>query len=96
MAIGSKTGQGGKSFQDRELAAQVRSLALNKIKIILERPTVEMSERDKELHDAILVRMSTTILPRLNEHSGPDGGDIPLPIYAGLSLQTNTGNKKAL
>lgn len=86
----------GKSFQDRELASQVRTLALNKIKVILERPTVEMSEKDKELHDAILVRMSTTLLPRLNEHSGPDGGDIPLPIYAGLSLPTDKRDKKAL
>ncbi len=75
-------GSGGKSFQDRTLSAKVRTLALDKIRIILERPTVEMSERDKELHDAILVRMSSTLLPRLN--AGRDDGErmIPEPIYS--------------
>lgn len=70
---GSGTGKGGKSFQDRELAATVRTLALEKIKVILERPTVEMSERDKILHDAILTKMSSSLLPRLNELTGTDG-----------------------
>lgn len=78
MAKGSGTGQGGKTFEQRELAAEVRELALTKIKIILSRPTVEMSEKDKELHDAILVRMSTTLLPRLNEHMGEGGGAIQI------------------
>lgn len=75
-------GTGGKSFQDRELSAKVRTLALDKIRVILERPTVEMSERDKELHDAILVRMSSTLLPRLNAGRDDDERLIPEPIYS--------------
>ncbi len=71
-------GAGGKSFQDRELAAKVRTLALEKIRIILERPTVEMSEKDKSLHDAILIKMSSSLLPRINEVSGLDGEPISL------------------
>ena len=78
MAKGSGTGQGGKTFEQRELAAEVRDLALNKIRIILQKPVVEMNEKDKVLHDAILVRMSTTLLPRLNEHTGEGGGAIVL------------------
>jgi hypothetical protein len=61
---------------DRTLAADVRRLTLNKIKTILERPVVEMNERDKELHDAILLKLAGTVLPRLNEVTGEDGGPI--------------------
>ena len=89
----------GKNQNDRELASKVRSLALNEIKAIfeyvpinelkdttadnysVERQNKEMAEMKKQL----LLRMSTTLLPRLNELSGPDGGEIPLPIYGGLS-----------
>lgn len=69
---------GGKSLQDRKLSAQVRSLALSKILAILARPVVEMNQADKELHDQILLKLTGNILPRLNEHSGEDGGVIRL------------------
>ena len=62
----------GKSFQDRELASEVRSLALTQIKRALE------NSKDEEFKKAILLRLSTTILPRLNEVSGPDGKPIPI------------------
>lgn len=82
MAKVNGTGQGGKSFADRELAAEVRGLALNKIRIILMRPAVEMSEKDKQLHDEILVRMSGSLLPRLN--AGRDDNERQYePIYGG-------------
>lgn len=83
----SGTGKGGKSFQDRELAAEVRSLALNKIKIILSRPTVEMNERDKDLHDEILKKLAGTVLPRLNEHTGEDGQAIAVLFDPAFSLR---------
>ena len=83
----------GKTFQDRVLASEVRSLALGKIKIILERPVVEMSSSDKELHDAILIRLSGTILPRLNEHTGEDGEKLfPQPLLGGKSNEINSNN----
>lgn len=68
----------GKSFQDRELAAEVRTLALTKIKVLFEMPRVDMSAHDANLHDQILVKLAGTVLPRLNEVSGPDGKPIPL------------------
>jgi hypothetical protein len=67
----SGTGKGGKSFQDRELASQVRSKTLESIKAILEDdPKVaEWSDYKKQL----ILKMSSNILPRLNEHTGADG-----------------------
>lgn len=81
---------GGKSLQDRELAAQVRSLTLSKIKAIFEMPRVDMNEHDARLHDEILVKLAGSVLPRLNEVSGPEGAPIPL-LYA---IHNNDGNEK--
>ena len=85
----------GKSHQDRELASQVRSLCLNEIKDIFEykQPegiTSENAEVVKQMYEMkkqLILRMSTSILPRLNELSGPDGGEIPIPIYGGKSKE---------
>jgi len=62
----------GKSFQDRELAAKVRTLALERSYEILEK------KKPKELYEGLLLRFASTILPRLNEVSGPDGEPIPI------------------
>ena len=80
-------GKGGKSLQDRELAAKVRKLTLERIAELLEMPPVKMKQDDYELYKAVLIRLSGTVLPRINEHSGPDGGDIPFPIYGGKSTK---------
>ncbi len=85
----------GKTHQDRELASQVRSLCLNEIKDIFEykQPegiTSENAEVVKQMYEMkkqLILKMSTSILPRLNELSGPDGGEIPLPIYGGKSKE---------
>lgn len=71
---GSGTGQGGKSMQDRELAAKVRTLALEEVYKVLKKGK-------GELYNAVLIKLSGTILPRLNEHSGPDGKELPVPIF---------------
>lgn len=83
MAKGSGTGQGGKSMQDRELAAKVRKLTLEKIAELFEMPVVKMTHADLELHNAILIRLAGTVLPRLNEHMG-EGGD---PIVISISKE---------
>jgi hypothetical protein len=64
------TGKGGKSFQDRELVARVRTLGLNEIEKVLSQP--KMSEFKKHL----LLRLAGSLLLRLNEHTGEDGGAI--------------------
>ena len=73
MAEMNGTGQGGKSFQDRELAARVRTLGLEKIESILK------GKRTK-LQDAVILKLAGTLLPRLNEHTGAEGG--PMEIRA--------------
>ena len=62
----------GKTHQDRELAAAVRSLALEEIKMILE-GTHDDYKEDPSFKKAILLKMSSSILPRLQEHSGAGG-----------------------
>ena len=85
----------GKNNNDRELASQVRSLCLNEIKAIFEYEVDTKMTSDNESFDEnkhmyemkkqLILKMSTSILPRLNELSGPDGGEIPIPIYNGKS-----------
>ena len=69
---GSGTGQGGKSFQDRELAARVRRLGLTEIEAVLKRPAMD------EFKKQLLLRMAGSLLPRLNEHTGADGDAIEI------------------
>ena len=85
MAKTSHTGQGGKSFQDRELAASVRSLALEKIKVILSRPVVEMNGEDKRLHDEVLLKLAGTLLPRLNAGRDDNEQLFPSPLCGGTA-----------
>ena len=82
----------GKSFQDRELASKVRTLCLNEIKAIFEYKPVELGlatpeiaevakEMDAHMADMkkqLILKMSTSILPRLNEITGEDGGAIKI------------------
>ena len=71
---------GGKSLNDRRLAAEVRTLTLKKIKQILEMPEVKMKADDYEIYKAVLIKLSGTVLPRLTEHTGEDGNDIIVKI----------------
>lgn len=83
-AIGNS---GGKSLNDRKLAAKVRTLALNEIEKILSQPVVKMKQDDYDLYKSILIKLAGTVLPKLNEHSGPDGE--PLPLLGGQSNGNN-------
>jgi hypothetical protein len=70
----AKNNKGGKSLNDRQLAASVRTLALGEIKKYLE--GTETGYKNQELKQAIILKLAPTLLPRLNEHTGEDGGDI--------------------
>lgn len=63
--------QGGKSFQDRELAARVRSLTLLECEKALKN-----REEDEKLYQAVLLKLAGGVLPRLNEHAGEGGGPV--------------------
>jgi hypothetical protein len=91
--INAMGNSGGKSLNDRKLAAAVRTLALGKIKRLFEMPVSAMKEEDKQIHDAILLKIAPSLLPRLNEHSGEDGKDLfPTPILA--NVQPHNGNNQ--
>jgi len=62
-------------YTDRILAQNVRTLALKEIEKILQ-PDYE----DKEFKKAVLLKIAPTLLPRLNEHTGEDGGVINIHI----------------
>jgi hypothetical protein len=71
---GNKNGagnSGGKTLQDRELAARVRTLALKEIESVLVH-----KDSDEQLYKAVLIKLAGSVLPRLNEHSGQDGDPI--------------------
>ena len=57
----------GKDFNDRVLAARVRTMALEEIEKVLKEP--EMTELKKQ----VLLKLAGTVLPRLNEHTGDSG-----------------------
>lgn len=73
------THRGGKSFQDRELAAKIRSKGLEELYLVLsDSPKVEKwSEYKKQT----LQRLAPSLLPRLNEVTGADGKELPVPIF---------------
>jgi len=74
--IGSQTGRGGKNFQDRELAARVRTLGLQEIEKVLKQKDLN------EFKKAVILRLAGSILPRLNEHSGVDGEPLTVNIIS--------------
>lgn len=67
------TGKGGKTLNDRVLAADVRTLSLRMIQKYL-------NGDDEDFKKQLILKLASTVLPRINEISGPDGGNIPLPI----------------
>ena len=79
---------GGKTLQDRNLAAEVRRLSLSAIKKVLE-------GKDSQFRKAVILKLAGTVLPRLTEVSGPDGdpisiGVVMLPTKNASSLDTTT------
>ena len=69
--MAEKNKKGGKCFYDRERAGELRTLLLEDcIKVVTNDP--EVAEWD-EFKKALILKMSTNLLPRLQEVSGTDG-----------------------
>ncbi len=68
-----KGGTKGVLFNDRQLAGQVRSIALDHLKKVLDPAYI-----DKEYQKAMLLKIAPSLLPRLNEHTGADGEPLHL------------------
>ena len=65
------TGGKGKLFNDRELAAEVRTLTLNEVKKALQGEDIAFKQ-------AVILRLAGSVLPRLNEITGEGGGPIQI------------------
>lgn len=78
----------GKNYNDRILASEVRTLALEKVMIALKKGKGRFFEQ-------ILVRLAGTLLPRLNELTGENGGplviELPKIIIQKNGLHARTG-----
>ena len=76
---------GGKSLNDRKLAAQVRTLALNEILKVISIPKVEMHPEEYDLYKSILVKLASNVLPKLSEHTGGDGEKLTISISSEIA-----------
>lgn len=88
-----REGNYGKSFNDRVLAGDVRTLTLQECKFWL-------SNRKSKMYKLVLANLSRSVLPKLNVHSGDeDGGPLVVEISGVLankhaiksSSRTNSG-----
>lgn len=82
--------KGGKSFQDRMRTVNVRNMALDIIEEVL-----SPKYKDKKYQKELLLRMAPNLLPRLNEHAGADGKDLPVPIF-NLNVPSNISNTQGI
>jgi len=73
------------NLNDRKLAAQVRSLALDKIKALLEMPEIKMKADDYELYKQVLIKLAGSVLPRLSELTGEDGKDLIIQVAKSIA-----------
>lgn len=74
---------GGIIHNDRELGARVRRLTLKKIEAVL-------NGDDEDFKKAVILKLSSSILPRINEVSGDNGDPIKITIeVAGSIAQKN-------
>jgi hypothetical protein len=75
-------GKGGKTFQDRQKTALLRNEVIDAVSAILkDDPSVEQWSDYKK---RVVERLASTVLPRLNEHTGADGADLKIvfdPVF---------------
>jgi len=64
----------GVSHNDRVLASDIRKLTLKKIEKILLDDKYE--KHSKSFQEQLILKLAGTVLPRLQEHTGDDGGAI--------------------
>ena len=83
---------GGKSLNDRQKAADVRSLALSEIYTVLQ---TGQTVGNKDLYRAVLIRLAGAVLPRLNEHTGEDGERLfPDGLFADYTKPNGKQNRE--
>ena len=83
--------QGGQPQYRRELAGEVRDLALKEIKAIL--LDKEAKVYTENFRAQVILKLASNVLPRVNEHSGPDGEPINAQVVI-LPPKTNESDKE--
>lgn len=68
-SAGVSEGKGGTSLQDRKISARVRSLALKEIEKVLQ------NGREDKLYEPLLLKLASTVLPRINQVGGLEDED---------------------
>jgi hypothetical protein len=69
----------GVTLNDKKLAASVRTLTLGKIKKILETEYDKSTQLDDyRFQRDLILKLAPTVLPRITELSGEDGGPIQI------------------
>lgn len=69
--------KGGKTLNDRVLAANVRTMSLKLIQKYLE-------GEDEDFKKQLILKLASTVLPRINEHTGEEGKPIEINITSSL------------
>jgi len=72
-----KTGKGGLLFNDRQLAAKVRTMTLKECEYWLQ-------DRKSKMYKLVLSNLSRSVLPRLSEVTGEDGGPLIVQLPASV------------
>lgn len=82
------------NFQDRVKAAELRSRLMDEVFLILDDSKEAHAKIAKwsEMKKRIVEKMAANLLPRVNEHTGADGAELPVPIF---NVSTNNGNSQS-
>ena len=87
----------GQTGYNKVLGHTVRNLTLKIIEDALDKESPNYKNYNDEFRNALILRLAGTLLPRLNEHSGEDGGPITYkPIYNGESISKHHGDEKSI
>jgi len=72
----------GKTHQDREKASELRSKVMDNLLLVLSDQKKDLAKIKKwsKLKTELVTRMSTSILPRLNEVTGEGGGNLVVEV----------------
>ena len=85
--------RGGKTYEDRIKSSKVRDKVLDAILNVYSGKAHKLSQRQWEL----TLRMATTVLPRLNELTGPDGEElkvfVPYPVATAFNIHASPNKK---
>lgn len=93
---GNRENGKGPILSDRRLAGEVRNLILAEIERIFTKK--DLTPKEATLKENLLLRMSGFVMPRLNEITGEDGGDIKINIInygSNYPIQLVPGNTPA-